>query len=773
MRARWSLLGGAATLATAVLVPMLTNAGSTLLPTDGAARWLAVGAAVVLTGLAALVEGRVRRSSRQPGEADPAADGSAAAGDPEVPRQLPAPPPVFTGRDAALAELDRALDRPAEQPTGVPATARMAVIIGTGGVGKTGTAVHWAHLRSADFPDGQLYVNLRGFDPTQPPMPAATALRSLLTALRVDPKVVPVDPDAQAALLRSTLAQRRMLVVADNARYAGQVEPLLPGTPTCAILVTSRHELPDLYLRGATAVRLDVLDPAGSRELITGHLGARRVDAEPAAVSELLGFCAGLPLAISIVAVRAVTRPRLPLREICADLRDESARLDGLGTDDLSVNVRAVISWSYRALDGDSARLFRLLGTAAGPDVGPAAAAALAAVPVARARTLLATLTSAHLVQEHVPGRYRMHDLIRLFAVEQPDPERTAAFRRLVDFYLHTALRGADLLDPHWRRVDVAAPVAGAAPLVLTTADAARSWFDAEYENLLATSRAARDQDWHRLVWQLAGTLVTHQRQQGHSSDYIDTWRQGLAAAEALDDPSAQAWAHRQLGQAYSRAEQHDRADEHLHRALTLAGQADDLACEAATRRSLARAWARRGDDRRALAHAQHALRLYRRLDPVSRARALNTVGWYLAQLHRYEQARRHCAEALALHRAHGYADGEALALDSLGYLDRIAGRHQAAVRHHRQAAEVFRRLGNAYKEADTLAHLAEAYAAAGQPDEARTAWRRAHDLYRAQRRHTQADRVRDRLVPDHRPAADDRDAAPPERAAHPPGPEG
>ncbi|MER5704722.1 hypothetical protein ABT023_22655 [Micromonospora sp. NPDC002296] len=314
-------------------------------------------------------------------------------------------------------------------------------------------------------------------------------------------------------------------------RDSTQVEPLIPGSPSCVVLVAARNELPGLYLRGARLVRLDVLDAEQSRRILVAHLGVDRVEAEPDAAAELVGFCAGLPLAINVVAIRLATRPALPLRAVCAELRVESARLDGLDSGDLSGNVRAVISWSYRGLDDGSARMLRLLGVAPGPDISLTAAARLTAEPVARARALLGRLENAHLVYQHRPGRYRMHDLIRLLAIEQAGPDSKDEVRRLIDFYLHTALSGAKVLDPHRRHVDVGPPVSGAGPLTLTETAEARDCFQAEYACLLAAARVARARHWHLVVWQLVWALTTQQRQQGHLHDYIATWEMGLAAA--------------------------------------------------------------------------------------------------------------------------------------------------------------------------------------------------------------------------------------------------
>jgi DNA-binding SARP family transcriptional activator/tetratricopeptide (TPR) repeat protein len=672
-----------------------------------------------------------------------------------LPRQLPAGPRLFTGRGRELAVLTAVLDR---RPA--PGTALSAVVIsaigGTGGVGKTWLALHWAHQHLDRFPDGQLHVNLRGFDPVGQPVPPGTVLRGFLDALGVDPSGVPVDLDAQAALYRSLVAGRRMLIMLDNARDAAQVEPLLPGSPTCTVVVTSRRRLSRLVTaHGAHQLDLDVLTEPEARELLTSHLGHARIAAEPETAAELLACCAGLPLALSVLAARANTHPDFPLAALADELRERTGRLDALDaldTGDRTTNLRAVLSSSYHALPTEAASVFELLGLAPGPDIGLPAAASLTALPASRVRRNLQTLEGAHLVQQHRPGRYRMHDLVRLYAADRAQRGRHAdtresALRRLVDFYLHTAFAGDRLLDRHRRLVELGDPAPGCLPQPLHDEATAQAWFAVEYPNLLASQHAAADRGWHARVWQLAWVLDSFHYRRGQLQDALAMWQTGLAAADRLGDPVTQTRAHRRLGNTYDMLRQPDRAVEHLHRALELAGKTGDVVDQAQTHLIIGWMLAGQQQHRRALEHATRALRLFETLDePVWKADALHNVGCHLAQLGDYEQAHAYCTAALALLERHPDRHCEADTLDSLGFIAHNTGRFEQARDYYEQALTRFRALGHAYQEAGCLERLGDTQHALGQHDGARATWQQAMELYRAQHRTDDADRVLRRL---------------------------
>jgi hypothetical protein len=406
----------------------------------------------------------------------------------DVPKQLPATVSEFTGRQSYLKQLDEFLAAADHAVT-------ISVIAGTAGVGKTALAVQWAHSVVGSFPDGQLYVNLRGYGADEP-TPTATALERLLRALGVDK--IPADLDERAALYRSLLSGRRVLVVLDNARTTDQVRPLLPGTAGCLALVTSRNRLTGLVARdGAHRLELARLPDDEACELLEQLLDGRRAHATPQACASLIRVCAGLPLALRLAAELLVDRPEQRVSDLVAELAGTDSALDalGVGEDPLS-DVRAVLSWSYHVLDPASARLFRLLRLIPGPVFDIRAAANLAGLAVPDARRQIDALAAAHLLEQDDSGRYSFHDLLRAYAAEiclatDTAEERHAAVGRYLDWCLHTASAAMDQVRPH--RLPL--PVPPRAPLApgpdLRDADAARAWLAAERTGLLAAARHA------------------------------------------------------------------------------------------------------------------------------------------------------------------------------------------------------------------------------------------------------------------------------------------
>ncbi|GAA1340437.1 BTAD domain-containing putative transcriptional regulator [Catellatospora bangladeshensis] len=679
-----------------------------------------------------------------------------------TPRQLPAAPAVFTGRARELAELDRALPAAAPPPAGEgpgPGAAGVVVSVigGAGGVGKTWLALVWAHRNLHRFPDGQLFVDLRGFSPAGRPTEPVDAVRGFLAALGADPDALPADLNALAALYRSLVAGRRVLVVLDNAATAEQVVPLLPGSASCAVLVTGRVVLPSLIDRhGARHLSLGALSREESRALLARRLGGRRVGADPGVVEELIGLCGRHPLALAITARHAATRPGIPLAEFAAELREPG--LAALDHDtDPAASLPAVLSWSLRRLTEEQRTVFALLGTTPGPDADLPAAASLTGLPEARARRVLRVLEDHSLLDRRPHGRYAMHDLVRAYAAtlarDLPEPVRRAALERVVDFYRHTAHTADHLLYALRPVVRLAPPAPGSRPLPLPDQRAALAWLDAHHPHLLAAQHIAAGHRHHEAVWHLAWTLNTFHLRRGHRQDELAVWRAAVDAAEHLPDPAALIHARRRLGHAHAELGRHEEAVAHLHHALAVAEHHDVPVQQARTHHALAWAWEQRADHRQALEHARRALDLYRGLDqPVWEADALNTVGWHEAHLGEYDTARDHCRAALALHRRHQDSDGVADDLDSLGFIDHRTGRHQRAVDHYRQALDLYRDVGNTTEAVDTLDYLGHPYAALGQHTRARAAWQEALDLYRRLGRDTDAERVRKQL--------DDLDAA-------------
>jgi len=670
-----------------------------------------------------------------------------------VPAQLPLAVRAFGGRDGELAELDALLPGTAQQAAGQPGAVVVSAVSGTAGVGKTALAVHWAHRVAARFPDGQLYVNLRGFDPTGPALDPATAVRGFLDAFEVPAHCIPEDLPAQTAMYRSLLAGKRVLVVLDNARDVEQVRPLLPGTAGCMAIVTSRNQLTGLVAaEGAHHVTLDLLTPPAARDLLARRLGAGRVAGEPDAVDAIIASCARLPLALAIAAARAATNAGFPLAALAAELRESSGALDALHSGDPATDVRAVFSWSYRTLSPDAARLFRLLGLHPGPDFAAPAAASLAGIGTpGQVRALLAELTRAHLLTEHAPGRYTFHDLLRAYATElangiEANEQRRTARHRIQDHYLHTAYPAALLLNPHRDPIALTRPQPGVTPERLTDHQQALAWFTAELRVLLAILNDATCLDTH--IWQLAWTLTTFLNRQGHWCEWAATWRAALEAARRLADPSAQAAAHRGLGWAYNQLGRCDEATAQFQHALDLYDKSGDRVGHADIHLDLGRALVRTGGNVQALDHAQEALRLYVAAGHrAGQALALNNIGWCHTLLGDHQHGLVACQQALALHQELGNRDGEAGTWDSLGLVHHNLGQHARAVACYRRALDLYRDLGDRYEEAMTLTNLGDAHQAVGHHPAARETWQRALTIL-DQLAHPDGDLVRARLRP-------------------------
>lgn len=667
-----------------------------------------------------------------------------------TPRQLPPPPRLFTNRIAELSRLTAASDELAQQK----ATVVVSAVGGTGGIGKTSLVLHWAHQHAEQFPDGQLFVDLRGFDPSRQPMSTAEAVRGFVDALAGGQVAIPAGIDAQVGLYRSLAAGRRMLIVLDNARDSAQVTPLLPGSPTCMVVVTSRHYLAGLIsAHGARSVDLDVLSDAEAYQFLADQLGKDRLTAEPAATADLVACCAGLPLALSIISARASRHPEFPLTLLADELRNQATRLDGFEAGEIPLDLRAVFSTSYADLPSEAATLFGLLGLAPGPDIGLLSAASLIGLPVARTRKVLRELEVAHLVAQPVPGRYRMHDLIRLFATAQAHESRTedvrrAGLRRLVDFFLHTASTGYRLIDPVCRPVELAPPVSGCHPHFFSNLAAALEWFDAEHDCFLPIQQAAMERGWYTTGWQLPWVLDAFCRRRGHVHERLASWQLGLNAANHDGDKIAICYAKLSLAGYNGLIGRYDEALAHLQDALHLARTTNDRPSEAFAHAMLAGILSKQGHNGSAVDHATKALHLYQVLNlPMLEADALNAIAWHLAQAGHHQEALGHCQNALDLFSQHPYPKGEADLLDTMGYVAHHTGRHDDALDYYKRALALYREIGMTTGEAITLEHVGHTYVALGQHEPARQAWDTAQGLYCDQYLTADRERVQQQLA--------------------------
>lgn len=608
------------------------------------------------------------------------------------PAQLPLDVAGFTGRADDLRALDELLldDVKGEATRAVVITA----IGGTAGVGKTALAVHWAHRVADRFTDGQLYVNLRGYDPEQPMQPA-DALARFLAALGVADREIPLDVDERAARYRSEMAERRMLIVLDNAGSVAQVRPLLPGSGSSLVVVTSRDRLAGLVaVDGAHRVDLDLLPTAEAVGLLRRLIGGR-VAEEPRAAVALAEQCARLPLALRVAAVLATSRPGAPLAELVAELADGQERLALLDAGgDPYAAVHAVFSWSIRHLPEQAARTFRRLGLHPGPDLDPYVAAALTGIEPGQARRVLETLVSAHLLHRTTPGRYGMHDLLRAYATHLTATEDTAQERKeaedgLLGYYEAAAFAAVDALYPAEIRyrpdvTDLVVPIPD-----LTEPGSAHDWLQSEGFCLVAIADHAAELQRHGYVVGLARILYRHLVETNLTS-LLAVNGHALRAAEQAGDLNGQAHALCQLGIGHSWTGQYEMASERL----------------------------------------RHALVLYRQVgDPAGEARALAGLGTVDYHCGRYESALDNLRRVIALYRQVGDRIGEASALNGLGLIEEELGNYVSAVAFHLQNLVIVRELGVRFNESTTLCNLANAELGRGRRSAAALYARHAHGV--------------------------------------------
>jgi tetratricopeptide (TPR) repeat protein len=614
----------------------------------------------------------------------------------------------------------------------------VCVIAGTAGAGKTSLALRWAHQVRDRFPDGQLYVNLRGYDPGEP-VTAQEALHRFLTALGVRARAVPQDLDAAAALYRSLLADRQVLVVLDNAATVGQVRPLLPGSAGCLTVVTSRSRLSGLAVRdGARRLTLGTLPQPEAVALLRAVTAGYRPEDDLDKLTELARLCARLPLALRIAAERAATHPHMRLDDLIADLRDESSLWDALSTgdDEEAEAVRTVFAWSYRALPDQAARLFRLLGLHPGPEFGLHAAAALAGLTAGRTRQLLDSLVGAHLVEQIAPDRYQFHDLLRAYATDQaqheePLKEREAALHRVLDWYLHTADAAQTWIYPAEAHLALALPMEGVHPLLFPDYDAAVDWSEREHTNLLQAARiAAVGHD--RLAWQLSAVLWNALAPSAPVADWLAVGRIGLVAAGRLGDRSAESQLLTDLGMGYTVINRLTESLECHRSALMIWRESEDRLGEAHSLNLIGLIHLRKRQLNDAALHFEQAISIFQEQDSAHwEATSMSNLASTHYSAGRLPEAAAVIRQALTAHRSLSNQRGEGNILRLMSSLEREQGEAENALRSAHDALDIALRLRDHRLEGYWLIALGEAQQANGQFADALTSYQRSAALHR------------------------------------------
>ncbi len=659
-----------------------------------------------------------------------------------APAQLPWDVPGLVGRDGEIKQL---LDATAGHPGGI------WVIDGLGGVGKTALAVHVGHLVADRFPDGQLYLDLRGFGLQQPPVPPSAALSQFLHALGVGERRLPTATSELTAMFRSTLAGKRVLIVLDNAASSEQARALLPGAPGCLVLVTSRRRLSGLAARdGARRITLHSLDLGNAVALLTGITGPELTRREPGAVGDLARLCGFLPLALRIAGERARTEA-VSLKSLIADLADERGRLDLLMTDDESTSVPAVFSWSYRALEPRAANLFRLLGLHPGPDFTVLVAAVLADTSTREARQVVGGLAGAHLIEQSGPDRYHFHDLMRVYAAErgaadEPRAKLDAAVRRLVRWYLAAAVAADRQISPQRYRPGLDEVAADHELPPLRSYREAVDWCDAELGNLVAAVRLAGTSGEHALAWRLAWAMVGYLDLRRPWDAWLTAHRTGLESARKARDRLGEAAILTSLGLAYYYPRLFAEAEDCYRQAQRLWRELSDRRGEAALLNAIA-------NIRLETRELDTAVKLYLRALAVNRAigdrRGEGVVLANLAEtyceLGRFDKVLEYAPAAVEIARQTRNQRAEVLSLCQLARAIAAAGGITEAEGHFLRAIELARNADDRHGEAWTLDYLGTALVQAGRSEDGAVSWQRAAALFDGLR-DPQATSLRSRL---------------------------
>jgi DNA-binding SARP family transcriptional activator len=669
---------------------------------------------------------------------------------PPAPAQLPADIPDFTGRADQVGELCGLLAAGGDQ--GSPGAVPVVLVMGSGGLGKTTLAVHAAHLLAERFGDGQLYASLLG---ATEPADSGEILARFLRDLGMDGAQIPVGAEERAAQYRTRLAGKRVLVVLDDARDAAQVLPLLPGSASCAVLITSRGRLPELS--GGRLVDLDVLAPAEARALFERVAGRERTQAEPDATVAVLTACAGLPLAIRIAGARLASRGGWNVRTLAGRLSDERRRLDELRAGNLA--VRACFEVSFASLAGatgtggaDPARVFRLLGVWTGPSISLPAAAALLGMGEQVAQDALEVLVDAHLLDSPEPDVYHFHDLLRVYAADraqaqESEQDRREAAARVLTWYLHTTEAAARIISPQHSRVPLEPPPATVRPLGFPSLDEALAWCDAERAGLVAATRLAAAYGLHGFAWELPAAAMSYFYRRSHWQDWVTTHQIGLDSATLAGDRAAEAWMLNNLGMAFGQ----QRMEESVGcfgRALALYRDLDDLWGESRAATNVAKAYFDLHRFAEALAAARESLAIQRQAGKrYGEGIALGVLGCACRELGRFDEANECFQHALAIFRELGDRDSEADSLSDLGDVYLGMGEVADAIGCYQQSLAIRREIADRYGQAATLRQLSHARQRAGEGGEARRLQSEALRLFEELGDHAQADEIRASLA--------------------------
>ena len=665
--------------------------------------------------------------------------------------QLPADIADFTGRDEQVQALQDLLGGPRRVSS--PGAVIVAAVIGAGGLGKTTLAVHAAHLLRDQFPDGQLYARMLGA--AAHPATPGDVLARFLRDLGMDPESIPASEDERAAHYRSRLTGRKVLIVLDDAHDAAQVRPLLPGSASCAVLITTRNRLPDLA--SSRYVDLDVLGPDEARAMFAGIIGQARAAAEPEATSEVLTACAGLPLAIRIAGARLAARTTWTVRTIADRLSDQRRRLDWLKTGDLA--VRACFEVSFTSLPGraqadgvDPAHAFRLAGLWPGSSVSLPAAAALLGEPEESVADALEVLVDAQLLQEPAADRYRFHDLLKAYAqdramAEETAPARDHGVRRVLAWYLHSVVAVARVISPHGNQVDPGELEPGVEPLDFASVDEALDWCEVERTNLVAATRQAAAMGLYDIAWKLPVAALGFFNRRTYWEEWVVTHQIALDSARRVGDKGAEAWVLNNLGMAYLRQGREEGVG-YFRQALAIRRDIGDQTGEAQAANNLAYACllVKRFDE--ALELLYLALELQRTLGHrFGEGIALNNLGEAFLELDRPDEAVDWLGQALAVYREIGASTEEGDTLSSLGKASMDRGRIADALDYLHQAEQTHKAVGHRYGEAVALQLLGDVCRLDQRADEAAQAWDRALAIFEALGNDVRAREVREQLA--------------------------